>query len=71
MLMSLLQFQFNPEWFEDEDDGDAEEEWNLNEYRREKEEEDLAKEEKRIADLMIRNGVSEGNAEGSGGGRDD
>jgi hypothetical protein len=61
-------FQFNPEWFEDED-GDAEEEWDLDKYRKEQEEENLAEEEKRIADLKFRDGVNEGDAEGSGGGR--
>lgn len=47
-----LQFQYNPEWFEDEDD-DGTDDWDLNRYRREKEEEDLAEEELRIANLRI------------------
>ncbi|KAH7911670.1 hypothetical protein BJ138DRAFT_1236472 [Hygrophoropsis aurantiaca] len=28
-------FQYNPEWFEDEDDGDESEDWDLSKYRRE------------------------------------
>jgi len=63
-------FQYNPEWFEDEDEGDASEDWDLERYRSQKEADDLAAEEKRIADLMLRDGVSEGDAEGSGGGRE-
>ncbi|KAJ8508591.1 hypothetical protein ONZ45_g9150 [Pleurotus djamor] len=55
-------FQYNPEWFEDEEE--EEEEWDLARYRRQKEDEDLAAEEQRIADLQL-------NADGSGGGSDD
>ena len=44
-------FQYNPEWFEDEEE--EEEEWDLAKYRREKEEEDLAAEEARIAALSL------------------
>lgn len=44
-------FQYNPEWFEDEDE--EEEDWDLAKYRREKEEEDLAAEEARIAALSL------------------
>lgn len=44
-------FQYNPEWFEDEDE--EEEDWDLAKYRREKEEEDFAAEEARIAALSI------------------
>ncbi|KAF5334857.1 hypothetical protein D9758_014293 [Tetrapyrgos nigripes] len=47
-------FQYNPEWFEDSD-GEGED-WDLDKYRREKEEEDLAAEEKRIADLGLHDG---------------
>jgi hypothetical protein len=50
---SLMQFQYNPEWFEDGDDGDDSDDWDLNKYRREKEEEDLAAEEQRIANLAL------------------
>lgn len=64
-----MQFQYNPEWFEDKEDGDASEDWDLEKYRKRKEAEDLAMEEQRIADLRLRDGVSEGDAEGSGGGR--
>lgn len=65
-----IQFQYNPEWFEDEDEGDASDDWDLAKYRREQEEDNLAAEEKRIADLGLRDGLSEGGAEGSGGGRE-
>ena len=63
-----LQFQYNPEWFEDEGDGDGTDDWDLNKYRREKEVEDLAKEELRIASLsLVDNGYDpEGNDDGHG-----
>ncbi|KAF8657557.1 hypothetical protein AX16_002194 [Volvariella volvacea WC 439] len=46
-------FQYNPEWFEDEDDGDGSEDWDLDRYRRETEAENLAAEEARIAQLSL------------------
>jgi len=46
-------FQYNPEWFQDEDDGDSSEDWDLTQYRRQKEEDDLAEEEQRIANLTL------------------
>jgi len=61
-------FQYNPEWFEDEDEGD--DDWDLNKYRREKEAEDLAAEQMRIADLSLHEGLREGDAEGYGGAGD-
>lgn len=64
----IVQFQYNPEWFEDEDEGDASDDWDLEKYRREKEDEDLTAEEQRIANLALTEGVHEGEAEGSGGG---
>ncbi|KAG7089265.1 hypothetical protein E1B28_010963 [Marasmius oreades] len=48
-------FQYNPEWFEDEED-DGEDDWDLAKYRREQEEESLAVEEKRVADLALHDG---------------
>jgi hypothetical protein len=48
-----LQFQYNPEWFEDEDDGEESDDWDLIKYRQEKEAEDLAAEEERIARLDL------------------
>ncbi|KAI0359776.1 hypothetical protein OH77DRAFT_1446355 [Trametes cingulata] len=45
-------FTYNPEWFEDEEEGE-EEDWDLAKYRREQEDEDLAAEEKRIRDLQL------------------
>ncbi|KAF8626935.1 hypothetical protein AX17_006435 [Amanita inopinata Kibby_2008] len=66
-------FQYNPEWFADEDEGDEEDDWDLQKYRREKEAEDLAAEELRITNLSLadeRGGVNAGDADGSGGGRD-
>lgn len=63
-------FQYNPEWFEDEDEGDASDDWDLAKYRREKEAEDLAAEEFRIANLALQDGFLNGEAAGSGGGRE-
>ncbi|KAJ6561873.1 hypothetical protein B0H19DRAFT_1142909 [Mycena capillaripes] len=63
-------FEYNPEWFEDEDDGDASDDWDLNKYRKEQEDEREAEEAKRIADLSLYEGMQDGGAEGSGGGRD-
>ena len=47
------QFQYNPEWFQDEDDGDSSDDWDLTQYRRQKEEEDLAAEEQRVTNLVL------------------
>jgi len=44
-------FQYNPEWFQDEE-GDDSDDWDLAQYRRQKEEEDLAEEEERILGLQ-------------------
>ncbi|KAF7336981.1 hypothetical protein MVEN_02134600 [Mycena venus] len=63
-------FEYNPEWFEDEDEGDASDDWDLQQYRKQKEDEDAAAEAKRIADLSLHEGLQDGGAEGSGGGRD-
>lgn len=60
-------FQYNPEWFQDEDD-DGEDDWDLEKYRRQKEAEDLEAEELRIAGLSLSDGFHEGGANGSGGG---
>lgn len=65
---SFHQFQYNPEWFEDEDDGDASDDWDLEKYRRAKEEEDTAAEESRIANLGLHDGYHDGEGDGSGGG---
>ncbi|PPQ96930.1 hypothetical protein CVT26_005934, partial [Gymnopilus dilepis] len=46
-------FQYNPEWFQDEDEGDESDDWDLEQYRRRKEEEDLAEETQRIANLTL------------------
>jgi hypothetical protein len=67
-LIASAQFQYNPEWFEEEDDGDGSEDWDLDKYRKQQEDENLSIEQQRIAGLSLRDGVSEGNAEGSGGG---
>ena len=69
-LLHALQFQYNPEWFQDEEDGDASDDWDLNTYRRQQEEDNLAAEELRIANLALHNGDHEGVAEGSSGGAD-
>ncbi|KAG6841482.1 hypothetical protein C0991_010670 [Blastosporella zonata] len=61
-------FQYNPEWFADEED-DVADDWDLDKYRRQKEEEDLEAEERRIAALSLKDGYNEGDASGSGGGQ--
>ena len=50
-----MQFQYNPEWFQDEDDGawDASDDWYLDKYRREQEEDNFVAEELRIANLLL------------------
>ncbi|TFK36696.1 hypothetical protein BDQ12DRAFT_633557 [Crucibulum laeve] len=58
-------FQYNPEWFEDEEEGDASDDWDLTQYRRQKEEEDAAAEELRIADLALTEGYREGEEAGT------
>jgi hypothetical protein len=52
-----LQFQYNPEWFaeSDEEEG-SDEEWDLDKFRREKEAEDIAREEERIRLLSLGGG---------------
>ena len=64
----FLQFQYNPEWFQDEEDGDASDDWDLNKYRREQEEDNLAAEELRIAQLALQSGYHEEVGESSAGG---
>ncbi|KAJ7067300.1 hypothetical protein C8F01DRAFT_1120920 [Mycena amicta] len=61
-------FEYNPEWFEDEEDdgGDATDTWDLDKYRKEQEDELAAAEALRIAnlslseDVPIPNGVDNG-----------
>lgn len=36
--MTLDQFQYNPEWFEDQDEGDESDDFDLAKYRRDEEE---------------------------------
>jgi len=43
-------FQYNPEWFQDEDD------WDLSKYRQQKEDDDLEVESERIRLLSIKDG---------------
>ena len=45
-------FQYNPQWFEDSDE-EGSEDWDLEQYRKEKEGEDAAEEEARIAGLSL------------------
>lgn len=51
LCWSIVQFTYNPEWFQDEDD--EEEEWDLAQYRQQQEDEDLAAEEQRVHDLTL------------------
>ncbi|KAF7789607.1 hypothetical protein EIP86_000553 [Pleurotus ostreatoroseus] len=56
-------FTYNPEWFDDTDE--EEEDWDLEKYRKEKEEEDLAAEEARIRTLQLADGqLPEASADG-------
>jgi hypothetical protein len=41
-VIFFVQFQYNPECFQDKDDGDASDDWDLAKYRREQEEDNLA-----------------------------
>ncbi|KAI0787567.1 hypothetical protein C8Q74DRAFT_1252558 [Fomes fomentarius] len=50
-------FAYNPEWFEDEDEGE-EEDWDIAQYRRQKEDEDRAAEEERIRELQLSGGTN-------------
>ncbi|KAK0194086.1 hypothetical protein F5146DRAFT_1134859 [Armillaria mellea] len=59
-------FQYNPEWFEDDDD-EGSEDWEFEKYLKEKAEADAAEEGKEFVNLQ---GIREGDAEGSGGGQD-
>ncbi|KAI0636019.1 hypothetical protein C8Q77DRAFT_1100925 [Trametes polyzona] len=54
-------FTYNPEWFEDEDEGE-EEDWDIAKYRKEKEDEDVAAEEQRIRDLQLSGGAARSEA---------
>lgn len=47
-----MQFTYNPEWFEDEEEGE-EDEWDIAKYRKQQEDEDLAAEEERIRQLAL------------------
>ncbi|KAI0749641.1 hypothetical protein C8Q80DRAFT_1163116 [Daedaleopsis nitida] len=50
-------FTYNPEWFEEEEEGE-EEDWDLAQYRRAQEDEDLVAEEERIRKLQLGEGPS-------------
>jgi hypothetical protein len=52
-LIFVMQFTFNPEWFEDSDEEEEGDDWDLEKYRRQKEEDDLAAEIQRIKDLEL------------------
>jgi hypothetical protein len=63
-----VQFQYNPEWFADEDDGDGSEDWDLEQYRQQQAEEDeeeqdrdVAEQTERVAGLALGDGGSGGN----------
>ena len=78
-----LQFQYNPEWFEDEDETGGKiipacrkavqsnellgDDWDLEKYRAKREEERAEEETRRLAGL----GLYEGEEGGSGGARQD
>ncbi|KAF8173919.1 hypothetical protein BJ912DRAFT_1147688 [Pholiota molesta] len=61
-------FQYNPEWFADEDDGDGSEDWDLEQYRQqqaaedeEEQDRDVAEQTERVAGLALGDGGSGGN----------
>ncbi|KAF9484852.1 hypothetical protein BDN70DRAFT_872120 [Pholiota conissans] len=58
-------FQYNPEWFADEDEGDASDDFDLEAYRRQQQEEEeadeVATETQRVADLALTDDGSGGN----------
>ena len=56
--MPLPKFTYNPEWFAEDDEG-SDDEWDIAMYRREKEAEELAAEEARIAALGLDDGYRE------------
>lgn len=56
LVLTPLQFTYNPEWFEDEEE-EEEEEWDLAKYRKEKEDEDIAAEEERIRHIVLDDGT--------------
>jgi len=64
-------FQYNPEWFEEQDDGDVSDEFDLSKYRRDEEEvyAELRQTEEEISDLHLYEDddtASEDEAEGGG-----
>jgi len=59
-------FQYNPEWFEDEEDAGGED-WDLERYRAQKEQEHAQEEARRLASL----GLYDGEEGGSGGAREE
>ncbi|KIJ66848.1 hypothetical protein HYDPIDRAFT_85577 [Hydnomerulius pinastri MD-312] len=69
-------FQYNPEWFEDEDDGDESDDFDLSKYRRDQEEEyaELRQAEQGVSDLGLgvdddddADGDGDGDGDGAGG----
>ncbi|XP_006459556.1 hypothetical protein AGABI2DRAFT_218879 [Agaricus bisporus var. bisporus H97] len=56
-------FQYNPEWFEDEDEAGSDDDWDLTQYRKQKEDEDMEAETLRIANLSLQ-GDSQNHAGG-------
>lgn len=58
LIALILQFTFNPEWFEGSEE-EEEEDWDLDRYRKQKEDEDEAAEVERIRQLQIDDGGGE------------
>ena len=64
-MSSSIKFTYNPEWFEDEDEGD-EEDWDLSKYRRyENDDDDEREVEEGVQSLDVRD-----DGESSGGSGD-
>lgn len=69
-LLTWDQFQYNPEWFEEQDDGDASDEFDLTKYRRDEEEvyAELRQTEEEISNLHVYEDDDGGEDEAEGGG---
>lgn len=63
------QFQYNPEWFEDQDDGDGSDDFDLTKYRRDEEEvyADLRQAEQNISNVHLYDDDNAGEDDKGGG----
>lgn len=68
-FVTWLQFQYNPEWFEDEDEGDGSDDFDLTMYRRNEEEvyAELRQTEQGVSDLHLYEDDEDSKGGGSAG----